>query len=323
MARKRTSKVRRMESGPRGVNLRPTTGRVLWCRAKAGTSRVVKWVLVFAILAIAVAAGRSALQQVFLESEDFTLERVELRQWDHEDAPRLIDTNRLAAITGLDPTASIFAFQLNELEEKLTALPEIKRVRATRRMPNVLRIRIEERVPVAWVESPRDRIVGRSVQQGLLVDEEGVAFRPSRSMLSLVSELPVITTGEREGTIFREGEKVSGREFLRALELLKLAKRYLEPAGWSLPAVGLRNDYSLLAKTHTGTSVTFGLYEHERQIKDLLYILQHARETSRGLTRVNLIPERNIPVVFTQSGGNLTAPRSALESNLEAILTRS
>lgn len=323
MSRKRTSKVKKHASGPRGVNLRASSGRVMWCRTKAGTWRAAKWLVLLAILGVGVVVGKSTLQKVFLDSEEFALKRVELWQWEGEEMPCLVDHARLAEVTGLDPRASIFAFQLGEVEEQLAALPEVKRVRATRRLPDVLRIRIEEREPVAWVESPRQRIVGRNYDRGMLVDDEGYCFLPSRAMMEVVNDLPVITTGDRGKEDFVSGKKVEGREFLRALELVKLSKRYLAEAGWSLPAVGLRNDFSLMAKTHTGTVVTFGLYEHERQLEDLLLILEHARKTSRGVERVNLIPERNIPVVFAHAGGTIDPPGSPLESSLEAILTRS
>lgn len=324
MSRKRTSRVRKKQvSGTRGVNLRATNGRVVWCRAKAGTLRATKWIVFLLILGVGVVVGKSALQRVFLDSEEFALERVELWQWQGEKTPRLVNHKRLTEVTGLDPSASIFAFQLGELEEQLAVLPEVKRVRATRRLPNVLRIRVEEREPIAWVESPRNRLVGRSYKFGMLIDAEGYCFKPTRSMFEAVNDLPVITTGESSKGKFVSGSKAEGREFLRALELVKLSKRYLAEAGWSLPAIGLLNEYSLLAKTHTGTVVTFGLYEHERQLEDLLLILDHARKTERGVKKVNLIPERNIPVVFASTGGELTVPESPLESRLESILTRS
>lgn len=296
----------------------------MWCQTKARTLRATKWIVLLVVLAVGGVLGKSALQRVFLDSEEFALKQVELWEWEGKETPRLINHKRLSEVTGLDPRASIFSFQLGDLEESLAALPEVKRVSATRRLPGVLRIRLEERKPVAWIEAPRQRIKGRSYRYGMLVDEEGYCFRPTRTMFETVNDLPVITTGQREEGPFVSGEKAEGREFKRALELVKLSKRYLAEAGWSLPAIGLRNEFSLLAKTHTGTVVTFGLYEHERQLEDLVLILDHARKTSRGVKRVNLIPERNIPVVFAQAGGdNLEVSGSPLESSLDSILTRS
>ena len=270
----------------------------MWCRTKANTMRATKWLVLLVLLGVGVVLGKSAMQRVFMDSEEFSLKQVELWQWEGDETPRLLNLKRLSEVTGIDPRASIFSFQLGKIEEDLAALPEVKRVRATRRMPDVLRIRVEEREPIAWVESPLQRLKGRSYKYGMLVDGDGFCFRPTKAMFEAVNDLPVITTGERRESDFVVGKKAEGREFLRALELVKLSKRYLGEAGWSLPAIGLKNEYSLLAKTHTGTVVTFGLYEHERQLEDLLLILDHARKTERGVKRVNLIPERNIPVVF-------------------------
>ena len=142
MSRKRTSRVKKSyRSGTRGVNLRASSGRVVWCRTKAGALRASKWVVLLLVLAVALFFGRSALQGVFLESEEFGLERIELWTWEEDKMPLLINHQRLAEVTGLDPRASIFAFQLGDIEQQLAGLPEVKRVRTTRRLPNVLRIR--------------------------------------------------------------------------------------------------------------------------------------------------------------------------------------
>lgn len=310
------------------MNLRARSGRVMWCRTKAGSLRATKWIVLVAVVCVGVVLGRSALQRVFLDSEEFALSSVEIWQWEGKDSgetPKLVNHDRLSEVTGIDIGASIFSFQLGALEEDLATLPEVKRASATRRLPNILQIRIEEREPVAWVEAPSQRIKGRSYNYGLLVDADGYCFKPTRAMFEVVNDLPVITTGEWGEAKFVSGEVAEGREFMRALELVKLSKRYLGEAGWSLPAIGLRNEFSLLAKTHTGTVVTFGLYEHERQLEDLLLILEHARKTSRGVKRVNLIPERNIPVVFAKAGegATLEVSNSPLENSLESILNRS
>ena len=54
-------------------------------------------------------------------------------------------------------------------------------------------------------------------------------------------------------------------------------------------------------------------------------ILDHARKTERGVKKVNLIPERNIPVVFATGGEEnvIEVSNSPLENSLDLILTRS
>jgi len=323
MARKRTSKVKKHASGLKEVNLRVRSGRIMWCQTKKGGRRLFRSLVVLAILGMAVWGGSFVVQQVFLDSDEFALTKIELWQWDSEEAPKLTHPSRLEEVTGLVYGANSFSFSLGKLEEQITALPEIKRANVTRRFgPSRIRVRLEEREPIAWIDSPRQRIVARDFKRGMLVDGDGFCFLPMESMRESIVGLPVITTGERGEDDIVSGKVVEGREFLRALELVKLSQRYLSEAGWSLPVIGLRNDFSLLAKTHTGSLVTFGLYEHERQLEDLLLILNHARQSSRGVESVNLIPERNIPVVFAQVGRPPQGPATMLESNLEAILTR-
>jgi len=324
MAKKRTSKIKKQASGLREVNLRARSGRVFWCQTKKSGRRLMRLAAILVLSGMALWAGTSVVQQVFMDSDEFALAELHLWSWDsNEEAPKLINQSRLQEVTGLTPGVNIFAFPLGKLEQQIESLPEIKQAHVTRRFhPSRLCVRVDELKPVAWIDSPRQRIVARDYERGMLVDEDGLCFLPSESMRKSISGLPVITTGERGEDELMSGKKVQGREFLRALELVKLSQRYLVEAGLSLPVVGLRNDFSLLAKTHTGSLVTFGLYEHERQLEDLLLILEHARQSSRGIESVNLIPERNIPVVFAQVGRPPRGPATLLESNLEAILTR-
>ena len=116
--------------------------------------------------------------------------------------------------------------------------------------------------------------------------------------------------------------------YLRALHLVHLARRMLSRESWSLPVVAVRNDFSLMASTSDGVVVTFGMYGHDRQLGDLKKLQRHAMEMDRGIERVNLIPERNIPVVYLPGSGEglqKVVPRreNRLERDIKAILNRS
>lgn len=330
MARRKTSRVTRSQrrsKDSRQVNLRPKTSRVFWSQTRRTSLRALKWLAILVVLGVGGFFGQREFWRVLLENEEFHLREVQIQLWESQEPPRLVDLQRIVDVTGLNPTASIFAFQLGEMEERLAELPEVKRVRATRRFPSVVRFKFEEREPVAWLESLEQGILGKHYQRGLLVDGEGFCFAPARAMHEVVRDLPVIATAGRSGEEkYRSGAELEGREVLRALELVKLSKRYFEDTGWSLPVVGLRNEFSLLAKTPMGASITIGLYDHERQLDDLLMILEHARKSDRGVQEVNLIPERNIPVVFAGSRAGNPAPEQALsplERELNSILKRS
>ncbi len=323
MSRKRkTSRVPKRESKPGEINLRPTSRRIVWSRTQAHSGRFVRWGLFLLIVGTAIFLGGRALQNLFRESEEFALEEIELWKWESEEAPFLVDRKRLEEQAELVEGTSIFAFQLEELEAKIEALPEVSRVRVTRRLPNVIRVRVDELEPVAWVEAPQHRLRSGDYVRGLLVDGEGQCFAPSVCMAEKVQDLPVLYLGDHRLENLHAGGKVHNREFLRALRLVEVAKGSFYKAGWTLPVIALRNNYSLLAKTHTGASVIFGLYEHERQLEDLREVLDLARNTARGIERVNLIPKKNIPVVFVNAGDLPRTIPTALEGDLQTILTR-
>ena len=58
------------------------------------------------------------------------------------------------------------------------------------------------------------------------------------------------------------------------------------------------NDWSLLLVTRQGTSATFGLGDHERQIESLRAALDHAGEKGYLIDTINLIPKYNIPITL-------------------------
>ncbi|MDP0490157.1 MAG: FtsQ-type POTRA domain-containing protein [Verrucomicrobiota bacterium JB023] len=324
MPRRKTTKVssRRRAPGSKQVNLHVRTKGILWSKTKKAGSGFVKFLMVLLVIAVCGVGGYRLLLGVFLENDEFFLDQVELLSWEGEGEPRLLDKQRLQEVTGLETGKSLFAYNLRDLEKKLVALPEITQARAIRHYPNVVRISVEERVPVAWLDCPKKGVIAKSYRKGLLVDEEGYCFAPTPGMRGAVQDLPVIAASHRDPGRLKSGQKLDEREVMRALELVKLSSASLEGTGWTLPVVGLNNEYSLMAKTHLGTSVVFGLYEHERQLDDLILILNHARQSDRGVEWTNLIPERNIPVVLTGTERAMALVPSPVEYELDEILKR-
>jgi hypothetical protein len=199
----------------------------------------------------------------------------------------------------------------------------------SRRLPGTLRVRIEERVPVAWLECLPLGIVGRSPESGLLVDAGGVCFPCVPWWEETARALPVILVSQAEEGDVTIGKSLRHHEARRALELIKVSREVLAGGELALPVVAVRNDYSLVAATNTGVLATFGMYEHERQIGDLVTLAAHTAREGDVMTAVNLIPERNIPVKFAgeRRGGDAAGtgflPENRLEREIRAIMNRS
>ena len=276
----------------------------------------MKFVLVLGLLVAAAWGARTGLHSFFIENDEFQLSEVDL------ETNGEFTEGHFATLSGIDPTASVFAIKLTELKEKLLSRPGIVKADVSRRLPGTLRVRVEERIPVAWLECRPLGIVGKDPESGLLLDAEGVCFPCEFWWEEKARPLPVVLVSQAKEGDVTIGKKLRHHEARRALALLNQSFLRLGEEDWNIPVVAVRNDYSLVGATSNGVLVTFGMYEHERQMNDLITLMRDTAGRGERLTSANLIPERNIPVRFGPPAGTGFVPENRLERELREILNR-
>lgn len=272
--------------------LRVTTPRIVWFRLRDLAWRGLKLLTVAALFGGAVWGATLGLRRAFLENEDFRLRSIDLND------NRAMDERRLVECTGINLKGSLFAVDLDAVEQRLEALPELVEARVERQLPGTLVVRVRERVPLAWIECPARGINGRDPARGLLLDPNRVPFPCVARMRSQAATLPVIALQDPA-----TGEPVPGRpldspELERCLRLLRKATPAAAAAGWTVDRVCQTTPWSLGLRTGQGVDAVFGLGDHERQLADLGAALAHAEARGQVLATINLIPERNLPVTL-------------------------
>lgn len=325
MPRRKTTRVRKGKV-QRQLELQVNSPRIFGFSCLRVTGRVCKFVLLAGLVGALGWGARTGLQMVFIENEEFQLQEIQLQTNGRMTEQWFVE------LTDLDLSASVFAFALSEARRNLEARPGILSADVSRRLPGTLKVTVRERIPVAWIECRGLGLHAKDLAQGLLVDREGVVLPCEPWWNEAVEGLPTVVVTNGKTGDFAIGKKMRHREAERALHLIRLSHRMLSSADWTLPVVGVLNDYSLVAATSRGTVVTFGMYDHQRQLGDLKALEQHAQTSGRAISRVNLIPERNIPVTFTGGAGDpqgrnpkKSAPGGGnrLEQDIKAILNRS
>ena len=274
--------------------------------------RSCKLLLAGALLAGVGWGVQEGLREFFIENNEFRLRYVDL------ETNGEMTAEHFGELTGLDPDSSIFGFDLRKLKEQLLDRPGIERVELGRRLPGTLRVKVEERKPIAWLECRPLGIIGRNPVAGILLDKSGVCFPCDAWWEEKAGLLPVLLVSQVEEGDITIGKEIRHHQARRGLELIRLAQEKLGEAEWSLPVVAVRNDYSLEAITSTGVLATFGMHDHKEQLENLITLLRVTAKDGESMAMVNLIPRRNIPVVTSGSGAPV--PQSRLQRDIQLLL---
>ena len=117
----------------------------------------------------------------------------------------------LKAATGIEKDTSIFAYDLTDIQKKVTSLPWVKTATVERRLPDTIYIRLQERVPVALYQKDNKLV---------LVDGEGAVLTDQnlgqfKSMLVITGEKAPQNASELIGMIDAEADLKSRIQIAR------------------------------------------------------------------------------------------------------------
>ena len=243
------------------------------------------------------------IQYAFYQNPDFCLRVIDLNPNPVIDEPGLVE------FLGIDLTAdpSLFVIDAGEASEKLMELPAVTDARVERHLPGTLMVRIAARTPKAWLRCEEQAHQPREAG-GLLVDHHKVAYPCPELQLDDAAALPVIDLADAPPAIGRKVENPSLDHCLRLLDAARSADP--EAVRW-IETIRQANEWSLELVTRQGTRATFGLGDHERQMRSLRDALDHAAEKGYVIETINLIPKYNIPITVR---GESTPPRAVVVS---------
>ncbi|MEK7953196.1 cell division protein FtsQ/DivIB [Luteolibacter soli] len=301
MFKRRTSRVQHRRQVIE-LQAKVVSPRIVWYSVVKNCRKMVRVAVILALLGGAVWGVKYGIRRGLLENEEFRLQAIEL-------TPNpAIDERRLVQVAGIDLKGSLFDCHVAEIQAKLGALPELASVKVRREFPGTLIVEAIAREPHAWVSSPAHGVAARDPEKGLLVDRNGFAFRCPPALLEKASALPVLQLGEG-GEMPVAGKQVVHPEFDRLMRLYHVACNEIEGADKWIDTLRQSRSWSLELVSHDGTAASFGLGDHERQMSDLRAALEHARTQNQQIASIELIPERNIPVILLAESAPRAIPR--------------
>jgi len=300
MSKRHTSKTRR-RTRANVLEVRVMSPRIAWFGFLSLAGKMTKVACGLAVIAGIGWGVWQGIQRAFYQNPDFRLQVIDLNQ------NPVIDEAGLAEVTHLDLTASIFSIRIDEVISKLKARPEIADARAERHLPGTLVVRVIPRAPRAWITCAEAGLPEARQAGSMLVDHDGIAYPCPELQLETAAKLPIIRLPASEANPIKPGQPVTHLELQHCFHLLDAAcKADSEAIHW-IESVRQTNAWSLELITRQGTTATFGLGDHERQITSLQASIDHASGKGYSIGTINLIPKYNIPITVRNEPG---APRA-------------
>ena len=257
-------------------------------RFRAVFAFVCKTVLIVGIGVGLYLGGKEGLRRFLWENPDYYLSEI------RPLTDGTLTVEQVCNTTGIVLGRNIFTVDLAKAREALDKLPQIERVELRRVLPNRIEVVISERRPIAWVveQSGEDPTASDT---SFLVDARGVAMRMKAKLPEYLS-LPVIVAGvSKENLVL--GQKVRSYEMQAALDLIRLNK---DNARFQPRSLDISKGYCVFVTDQSRRKITFGLDRVDRQVERLMHYFDFAEPGGKQIQTVNLLVERNTPVVFAE-----------------------
>ncbi len=302
------------------LHIKVTSPRIVMIEIMRGLGKSAKLILTLVLVGMIAWGGYVGVRHIFIDNEEYRLQEIKLETNGHINHARIVE------VTEIDLEASIFAIDTDHIRKRLLDLPEVTRCEVERRLPGTLQITMNERLPVAWLQSAMHGFRGK-LESGVLADQDGVTFPCEGALWETSRDLPVVMVKDAARDAFYHGRKMRQPEVMRALHLIQTMAEGDLRADWAPNKIIILNEYSMQVICNDGSRAVFGMYGHDRQLADFISVREHSLKTKRVIEHINLIPEKNIPVKFggvpvlvkPQKKPMLPSPH---ESDLESILDR-
>jgi len=273
------------------VNLRTASLK----RQRRGKASSMLWkVSVVVIMVALLAAGaRFASLKFFFKNPEYNLKHLVTR------LNGVMTLEELKAATGFEEGRNIFSLDLEQANQKLSSLPEVRSVSIERTLPDTIEVGLEPREPVFLFAAPGDANTGESFIPGksFLCDKDGVVMKPAR-LDDKYLRLPVLR-GVSSGDAV-PGKKFDNPSLVTAL-MLRQALSELPEETFRISSIDVTKPYAAVVTDASNAKYTFGTLgdsDLPSQLDRLRKLLDHCQETGRRIQSANLMVSRNTPVTF-------------------------
>jgi hypothetical protein len=301
----------------RPANVRRFTNRsVLDVRLRAQGPRLARLRLVGAALGAAVAtvlclyavwhAGEWLLQRLVFDNEAFAVQKIVIL---NDGTLSEADVLRWAGVRRGD---NLLALDLTRVQRDLQLVPLIRFAAVERVPPDTLRIRIEERQPLARLMAPRFGVLNQEITfVPYCIDAEGYVFTMGGAGLpsqpAWRADLPLPWLRGFEAAEVLPGRTLTLPAVRAALTLLDAFRR--SPAAGLVDVAGIDLSVPGILGVEAGASrVTFSYDRPEEQLRRWALVLEYAQKQGKTIQTLDLSVTNNSPVTFLEAARAPDAP---------------
>lgn len=277
----RSRKRRRRGGRRRKDDLLMVSARVREKNAERRKRRTVILLLLVVLIGFGwvVQISLSAAGRYFFTEND----KYQIRHWDLHSNGRLLSPAHIREYSQLTESDNLFAVDLREVRRRLESVPVVESVEVSRRLPDTLVIRVNERLAVARL--------GADERFALAVDREGHVLGPG----SLRPHLPHIIGLRQPG--IKPGVTITDSAFSDALTFLELCDRPHVAPYVRVRAVHIGDPEDLDIRLSNGERVRIARAHMERRLAELVGIIQNDQQRGRVASVINMTGDAHIPPV--------------------------
>jgi len=246
------------------------------------------------VLAMIVAVGTGlhfgisfVLDHVLYNNPRYVLNKIEIEPRGH------FTEHLIRQAAGLELKQNLWALNLPQITRDLEKLPYVSKATVERQFPDKITIHIVERVPVV-------KIVGLNVdlntRETFYLDRQCVVLKPREDeAVQLLPEIIGLTDAELE-----PGMKLEQSSLTRAMEILDAIDHSQLHTMIDIRTINLSDPLSITMVTRQDMIITFRLDYIDQQLQRLVQIVTWPDFQQRQIRTVDLTPETNVPVTFSQ-----------------------
>jgi cell division protein FtsQ len=213
-------------------------------------------------------------------SEVFQLSQVEVT------GTRYLTPEILTALIPLDLNKNIFELDILSIKTSLEAHPYVRFASIGKKFPGILKISIDERVPVAMI----------LFNKIYLIDIEGYLL-PKQLQNTNVADFPIISGISLKR--LKPGMQISDERIVHTLSLVGLIRSSYPDLSTQISEILLKNNGDLsLILSGNGTRVEIGSENHNSKLAKLQHFLKYCQEQQMtgSISSINLNYENQIIV---------------------------